>query len=393
MRAILICAAMGISAIGGLVSASESEQPPLPMASPVTSPVPSPIASPQPLGTPNTQVYAGPHAEFLKALKPLPEFKIKGRPPLLGPEEVESGPLLVSLEDIGGVSVLSPDGKVRVARAGDALEFGDSFQTGEKGSARLAFEKGVQVLCPPGVILRLDQESIAGPSGGIDVPMVEVVQGEVRLLVESAPAASGDAAEPTVSRPLKLVVRTKATVMGVRGTDFLVSVTDDHTILRMVSGTVEAAPDSRALGLGHSVKAAPLESAEFVQGRPLPTPEHYEAAAELREFHDRHPPLEGMWNAAVRDAKSQRLRPQFLAIRTQKSDLINLRNGYPPAAVRAQAQELDEREKKRKLLEQGKPQEDKNSPAQSKRRRRGRRKKVEPVKPPAGEAAEKKEDE
>lgn len=326
-----------------------------------------------------TQAYAGPHSQFLKSLKPLPEVRLKPAPHLMGPEEVESGPLLVSLDGLAGVSVLSADGKVRIARAGDALEMGDSFQTGEKGNARVAFEKGVQVLCPPGVILHLDQVSVAGPAGGIDVPMVELEQGEVRVLVEGNASVPADA-EKAPPKPLKLVLRTKAAVMGVRGTDFLVTATDDKADLRMVSGTVEVAQDERGLGLGQVVRADPGEQAEIVHGRPLPKPEHYEAGMELHDFYDRHTMLEEMWNAAVRDAKAHRFNSRFLEIRQRKADVLNLQNGYPPAAVRAEAARLEEEDRKRKLLKAGEQDEKGGvpgvTPGKKRRRRRGHKKAV-----------------
>ena len=55
---------------------------------------------------PNTQVYAEPRRRFHRGLKPLPEIKLKPKPHLMGPEEVSSGPLLVTLLDVGAVSVL-----------------------------------------------------------------------------------------------------------------------------------------------------------------------------------------------------------------------------------------------------------------------------------------------
>ena len=272
------------------------------------------------------------------------------------------------------------DGNVRSVHAGEGLQFGDSFQTGEKGSARVAFEQGVQVLLPPGVILRVGEESVVGPAGGLDVPLIEIEQGEVRLLVESDSAATDDAGGPP--RPLKLLVRTKAAVIGVRGTDFIVTVGDDKTGVHMVKGSVDLATDARSLGMSHSIPVGQFEGTEAVAGRPLPQPEHYDVGTFIREFHDRHSRLEALWNAAVRDAKTHGLRAGFLKLRTIKVDQVNMQNGFAPTAVRKEAEERDEENRKWKLRESG--QQDEGKPGTHRKRRTEKKKVTTPDPTPSG---------
>jgi hypothetical protein len=301
-------------------------------------------------------------------------IKLKPQPHLMTANEMIAEPLLASLEDAGAIGVRGADGKARTVRVGDGLQLGDSFQTGEKASARVAFEQGVQLLLPPGTLVRLGEEDVVGPGGGMNVPRVEVEKGELRVMVETSTKPAAEAETEAAKRPLKFLVRTKAAVLGVRGTDFVVSVADDHTNVRMVSGTVELATEPRAIGMGQTVKIGQFEGAEAVAGRPLPQPEHVDIGTFLREFHDRNPRLEELWNAAVRDAKTQALRPRFLKLRTLKVDQVNLQNGFAPSAVREEAEKNDEIARKWKLREQG--LQDEGTPGTKTKRRRKHRSKA-----------------
>ena len=239
----------------------------------------------------------------------------------MDPAQMSIGPILVALEGVASVSVRSADGKLRDVREGDPLELGDSFQTGDNGSARIVFEQGTQVLVAPKTSIGVGEESVAGIAGGLEVPSVELTQGEARFLVP-----------PSSKTTLKFLVRTKSAALGVHGTDFVVSATENSTGLHTLSSVVDIAADASLLGKGQSVGVAHAETIEVTRGKPIAAPEHYEMTPFLKDFHERNPKLEDFWKSSVSDAKTRRIVRMFREARARKLDLLNAsRPKAPPS--------------------------------------------------------------
>jgi hypothetical protein len=224
------------------------------------------------------------------------------------------GPIVIALEGMDSLRVTTQDHETKTVHAGDELEYGDTFDTGA-GGVRLAFEDGHQVLIAKDSRVTVIQE----PSASGDVPGIRIEQGEVRALITKL-------AQPDPNKPYRFMIHSKAAVMGVRGTDFMVNVNHEGTDVHTVDGLVDMAPDARSLQEGHATPLPALHSLAAQPGRAFAQPQAFNRDQYLASFHQRHPRLAAMHQAALQDERSGRISQRFNTLRSQPR----------PAAIRRQ---------------------------------------------------------
>ncbi len=231
------------------------------------------------------------------------EFKRLRPPPVLAapaPQKplpvVQPVPVIDEIEGADYLTAQGPHGP-RSVHVGEALDFGESLETGSEVSSKILFYEGSQVLMGKGteiVIERPGSEFTESPT----VPAIEVKKGETRILVEG---------EPQKKSVYRFLTRTKSAVLGVRGTDYIVSVSNDQATVHTVSGVVDVAADYSGL---KSHKVTEIQSGHVVwahAGRPFAA-KPFETGTFLREFHLRHPHLEALWNRASLDSKNKKFK-------------------------------------------------------------------------------------
>lgn len=162
-----------------------------------------------------------------------------------------------SLEKIqGGEQVrLTRAGKELRARAGDTVEVGDLVRTSDGQRATILYADGTRLDVLPSSELRLV------PKGEDGSQAQELIQGAVRGVVTRGPA--GAAARPKH----RFTLRSRAAVMGVRGTDFVMTLVTgaEKATVHVIEGTVDVAADAGALAAG---KATPVQAGAFVEATP-----------------------------------------------------------------------------------------------------------------------------
>jgi hypothetical protein len=213
------------------------------------------------------------------------------------------GPVLESLDGAESAQVTGPDGQIHEVTQGEELEYGDELAP-TPAAARIVFEDGTQVLLPAqtGAVVRPGE--------------VEIREGEVRALVEPAGTTGGN---PALGQPAphKFLIRTRTAVLGVRGTDFLVSSKGDETSVHTVDGVVDIARDETSLRSGQGQRVAPGEFSEASSTR-APTPAaKYDVTKYLNDYHQRHPRLARLHEAARQDAQSGHLKRRFQQLRAR----------------------------------------------------------------------------
>ncbi len=128
----------------------------------------------------------------------------------------------VAGEQIGQIKVASGDvsilraGQTLVAKAGTPLEEGDLVETGANSAVGMTFSDNSRMSLGPKSSLMLESYAYqsAGRRDGFDA----------RLKNGSLTAASGNIAK---SRPLAMRVLMPTTVLGVKGTEFAVRVSEE----------------------------------------------------------------------------------------------------------------------------------------------------------------------
>lgn len=117
---------------------------------------------------------------------------------------------------------------------GDRLPVGTTVETGRDGSAELALPGGHRLVVRPGTTITLDEATLVGSAGASRAHATATV-GKLRAVVAE------------LARDGEFVVDTPNGTLGVRGTDFVVSVGRSSTELSVLDGGVAVAADRAAL--------------------------------------------------------------------------------------------------------------------------------------------------
>jgi hypothetical protein len=135
----------------------------------------------------------------------------------------------------GEAKIIGWNGYVEKAVRGRVLEVGEIIETGSKTSALLTYPDGSRAMLGPGTRFEVKAKNTEG------VETNELTQGSVRGLIKK-----------TEKKGLRhhYLFRTRSAVMGVRGTDFVMSTDGASTDTRVIEGLVEVASDESTLGKG-----------------------------------------------------------------------------------------------------------------------------------------------
>jgi len=135
---------------------------------------------------------------------------------------------------------------VRTAKVGDRLERGNIIKTGPGGKARFIYQNGDQITVAPGTAFRLKWDAKKE-----DKPVMELFFGKVRALIQSEGPRTG------------LEVKTRSSVMGVRGTDFHVAAWSKAggSELSVLRGKVQVAQIASGPNKSAEPSAKPIEVA------------------------------------------------------------------------------------------------------------------------------------
>jgi hypothetical protein len=157
-----------------------------------------------------------------------------------------SGPVIESAEGERVVTIRAADGTARVGTVGSAVEFGDTVKTGPRTSVKVRYPDGSKLLIAPSTEMLVGQGSARSYE-------YELTRGRVRGLIQKQS-----------ENKKQFYFKTKAAVMGVRGTDFVMEAagaaaktpTEVHTL----KGVVEVAEDMELLESGQGVRIGAGES-------------------------------------------------------------------------------------------------------------------------------------
>jgi hypothetical protein len=218
-------------------------------------------------------------------------------------DDADIGPLLETLDGAPSAEVHTADGQVRSVQQGEELEYGDELLTGQ-ASARVAYSDGSQVLLASGAAAKLQKSEL------------NLEEGEARTIVEPA-AQNPNTNTGGQPPPHKFIIRTRTAVIGVRGTDFVVSSQGSQTSVHTVDGVVDIAGDEASLRQGRGQSVAPGQYSEANGSGPPSPPQKYDVSKYLGSFHQRHPRLAALHEAAKSDASNGRLKQRFQQLRTQ----------------------------------------------------------------------------
>ncbi len=267
-------------------------------------------------------------------------------------------PLASAFADDTAVVVESIDGgtTIEVSRAGvwapvpvgTTVEPGDSLRTGP-ASARLVYADGSAVALSTASEVRIQPDPTR---------VIELVQGTVWGKIEKAPvaaapnpgaapnsvagtapgttspaAASTPVAAATGS-PYKFTLHSKAAVMGVRGTEFLVeSGATGEVAFHTLEGTVDTAPDLATLKAGRGVPVHKLERIRTRAGAPFGKAEPFKSEELAAHMGKDHPGLTRFLGKPIR-----RLKPDHSARKDARQKAKDEREEKRAARLRRKAE-------------------------------------------------------
>jgi hypothetical protein len=183
------------------------------------------------------------------------------------------------IEDIEGdkiVVVKTPEGN-RVAGRGTAIRFGDRVRTGPRASAKIRYPDGSKLL-----IGRATEMEVVEGRGGVQTNQVNA--GEIRGIIKKPKDPTAQAGRP------RFVVRSRAAVMGVRGTDFVFSLdpaaakSQVHTL----DGVVDVAKTEDLLFEGKGVSVTKDQTVSADQTR-IEAPRAFDRAEYMKALEASQP--------------------------------------------------------------------------------------------------------
>ncbi len=225
----------------------------------------------------------------------------------VGVEEVKVGPYLESVLGVQTVMVRGHNGVIRPLIQGYRLEWGDSFLTGAQGSMRLTFDQNTQVLITPESYITVELEKDG--QGFIGTPFLKLHQGDIRVLVKPQNHEKTEVISP---RRHRFIIGTSSLILGVQGTDFIVTADSKHSEVYVLSGVVDAGRGLKPIDL-ESENTQAITSGQMTRSTRgiVATPEPYLINPYLKAFHGKFPLLLDLWRLAIVDAQSGRLDTKF----------------------------------------------------------------------------------
>lgn len=162
-----------------------------------------------------------------------------------------------SVEGAGSVQVLRK-GKSYQGPEGSVLQPGDTVKTGPSVSTRVVDTAGNEV-----VIGRNSSFQVRPLQQGTQVGQLDA--GYLRAKVQKASQGS--------KSKIKFAIKTKSSILGVRGTEFTVDVPKEgEAVVHTLEGRVDAAKDEKSLFAGKGIPVAAGEMIQTALGAPLPAP-------------------------------------------------------------------------------------------------------------------------
>lgn len=149
----------------------------------------------------------------------------------------------------GKAKIIGWNGYVQPAEPGRVLEVGEVIETDESASALLTYPDGSRALLGPGTRFEV-KAKIEG------VETNELTKGSVRGIIKKRD-------QKNVRH--HYLFKNRAAVMGVRGTDFVMSFDGVNSDTRVLEGLVEVAGDEKMLAEG---SGAPVKGGEWLANAP-----------------------------------------------------------------------------------------------------------------------------
>ncbi|MEK6704977.1 MAG: FecR family protein [Bdellovibrionota bacterium] len=149
--------------------------------------------------------------------------------------DVKALPTIISFGGTGPV-IIRVKGMRTEAKPGSILQYGSKIETGPDNSVTIQYPDGTLMAIHSGTIVEIKEQTQK-------MQWNEVHTGQIRALVNTEKII-----KQAQKRP-KFLIKTKSAVLGVRGTDFVVSVdpTGMNTKVHTLDGIVDVAPNEGSL--------------------------------------------------------------------------------------------------------------------------------------------------
>ncbi|MBL7714072.1 MAG: FecR domain-containing protein [Bdellovibrionales bacterium] len=212
-------------------------------------------------------------------------------------------PLLQELLDMPYLKVGTPENEKREMKQGEEFKMGDRFQTSSEGAMRILFLDGAQALVGSNTALALDFEEAATEKTEEDIvpirtPMVFLLSGDIRFLVPEKKSMLRNAGMKSGAHVF--IVQTRFGAIGVRGTDFVVSVNEDGLRVYCFSGAVEVAKNYKDLKKFKGVIVNPRQRSEVKKlGQAPSQPANITPTEILSGLDKLQPKIHALWVAST----------------------------------------------------------------------------------------------
>lgn len=207
-----------------------------------------------------------------------------------------------SIEYVAGdAKVLRPEGQGRSAVRGDAIQSGETVETGS-GRMHLRMVDGAYISLAPGTVLRFDEYRYSGAQDGKESALMNLVKGGMRTITGLIGRRNRD----------RYQLQTAVATIGIRGTEFAVTYGNSITV-NVGGGEVSVCNDGGCLNLGSGQTgyvrdrlARPVLTQRTVV---LPPPPVSAEVAGFRRSEDRNPSGQSEILAGPVEAAQQAITP------------------------------------------------------------------------------------
>jgi hypothetical protein len=191
-------------------------------------------------------------------------------------------PLITNVEgESNKVKIINSSHTEKKANTDEYLEAGDTVSVSKGNSLSLSYENGAELFIAENSVVKTQVDE--GQNSNEEVSTIEVLKGKVRGIFKEEKTQK--------SKKFKLFIRTKNSVMGVRGTEFVVENKDGESSLHTIEGSVEFAKSKDDLFKGNSSQVKESEFIKRKKQEKIRKPQKFKKEEFLKRFKNRHPRL------------------------------------------------------------------------------------------------------
>jgi len=211
-------------------------------------------------------------------------------------------PLVLDIEgEKDRITTTTEMGRRKVIRKDALLDKGDNVTVPAGTSLRLGYENGAEVLITENSSIKtVIDENLKDDS---ETPMIDLLNGKIQAFFNNE--------SKTPSKKYKFIIKTKNSVMGVRGTEFVLEHDGEKSSLHTTEGSVDFSENRESLREGNLKKVSKGNFIQRNKKEKIGKSKKFDRDKFMKKFRDSHPRLAKLRERAKEGRKSGKRREKF----------------------------------------------------------------------------------